>query len=194
MPAGLIVAMVVAAATGGPAVYGPAQPAPPKPPAKTAAATPAEADPCAAASAAGNTREIVICAQRPQGYRLNPDVMEARREIRSGGQPRYPHEMFRRRDCATIGPAPCFDAGINIIAAATTLATMAQRIAKGEEIGSMFVTDPHPDEYQLYRMAKMRREAREAEAEAAAEAKAKAAKAAAPASTSTPPPTPAAAP
>ena len=128
----------------------------------------AHADPCATAAANRNTRDIVICAQRPEGYRINPDVMTARREIHSGGAPRYPHEMFRRKDCGTIGPAPCFEAGINLLAA------MAQRLATGQEIGSMFVTDPQPDEYQLYRLAKQRREAREAEAAlATARAKAK---------------------
>jgi hypothetical protein len=71
---------------------------------------------------------------------------------------------------------PCFNPGINLIAAATTLATMAQRLATGEEIGSMFRTDPTPDEYQLYVAANKRREAREAAAAlAAAQAKAKAA-------------------
>lgn len=172
MPAGLIVAVAFAAsAASAPGVYGPVRPDPPKPAAKAPAA-----DPCASAAAVGDTREIVICAQRPQGYRLNPDVMEAKREIRSGGAPRNPHESFRQNDCATVGPMPCFNAGINLIAAATTLVTMAERLAKGEEIGSMFVTDPTPDEYQLYVAAKKRREAREAEAAlAAAVAKAKAA-------------------
>jgi hypothetical protein len=42
----------------------------------------------------------------------------------------------------------------------------------------MFVTDPHPDEYHLYLMAKARREAREAEEAAAMKAKAAKAKAA----------------
>ena len=172
MPAGLIVAFALAASSAnGGNVYGPVQPVPPKP-----AATPDPIDHCASAAANGDTREIVICAQRPQGYRLNPDVMEAKREIRSGGRPRNPHESFSRNDCATVGSMPCFNPGINLIAAATTLATMAQRLATGEEIGSMFRTDPTPDEYQLYVAAKKRREAREAAAAlAAAQAKAKAA-------------------
>lgn len=173
MPAGLIVAIAFAASSAStPGLYGPARPDPPKPAVKAPAA-----DSCATAEASGNNREIVICAQRPQGYRLNPDVMEARREIRSGGAPRNPHESFRQNDCATVGSMPCFNPGINLLAAATTFATMAQRLASGQEIGSMFVTDPHPDEYQLYVAAKKRREAREAEAAvAAAVAKAKAAK------------------
>jgi hypothetical protein len=65
---------------------------------------------------------------------------------------------------------------INLIAAAATAAEMAARLSKGQEIGSMFVTDPHPSEYQLYLEAKAEREAKEAEAKAkATAAKAKAA-------------------
>jgi hypothetical protein len=174
MLAGLIVAVAFAASSaGGAEVYGPVQPDPPKPAAKTEGG-----DSCATATANGDTREIVICAQRPQGYRLNPDVMEAKREIRSGGAPRNPHENFAQNNCATVGSMPCFNPGINLLAAATTLATMVQRLAKGEEIGSMFLTDPHPDEYQLYVAAKKRREAREAAAALAAATKAKAAGAA----------------
>ena len=117
---------------------------------------------------------IVICTQRPQGYRLNPDVMEAKREIHSGGRPVRPGGTIIP-DCAHVGPAPCMSAGINLIGAALTAAQMAERLAKGEEVGSMFVTDPHPSEYQLYVEAKKRREAEEEEKAAAKKAKEKAA-------------------
>src|SRR6185503_18755168 len=116
-----------------------------------------------------------ICTQRPQGYRLNPDVMEARREIRSGGRPPRPGIETPPPDCKTVGPTPCLNAGINLLAAAGTAAEMARRIAAGQEIGSMFLTDPHPDEYHLYLMAKARREAEEEQKAAAAKAKARAA-------------------
>jgi hypothetical protein len=67
-------------------------------------------------------------------------------------------------------------AGINLIGAALTAVEMAQRAAKGQEVGSMFATDPHPSEYQLYLMAKAKREEEDAEKAAdAAVAKAKAA-------------------
>lgn len=105
---------------------------------------------------------IVICTERPQGYRLNPDVMEAKREIHHGGRPVRQSTETPPPQCATVGPFPCFNAGINLIAAAATAAEMAARLGKGEEIGSMFLTDPHPDEYHLYLMAKARREAEEA--------------------------------
>jgi hypothetical protein len=54
---------------------------------------------------------------------------------------------------------------------------MADRLSKGQEIGSMFETTPAKGEYQLYLEAKKEREA--AEADKAAKAKAAAAQAAA---------------
>jgi hypothetical protein len=94
------------------------------------------------------------------------------------------------QDNFAVGPAGCQYAGINLLAAAVTAATMATRLAKGEEIGSMFQTDPHPDEYHLYLAAKARREAKEAEAKArAVAAAAKQAQAAAPAAQTPPTPT-----
>lgn len=109
-----------------------------------------------------DSRQIVICAERPQGYRLNPDVMEAKRESRSAGRPVRPGGTVRP-DCATVGPVPCMNAGVNLLGAAATLAQMGQRLSKGQEVGSMFQTDPHPDEYHLYLMAKARREQEEKE-------------------------------
>lgn len=151
-----------------------APPAASPPPKPAAAATTAASD-CSPKTP--NANQIVICAERPQGYRLNPDVMEAKREIRSGGRPVRQATEAPPPDCRTVGPAPCVTAGINLLAAAVTAAEMAKRIAAGQEIGSMFVTDPHPSEYQLYLEAKKRREA--LEAEKAAKEKAKAAEAAA---------------
>src|SRR6266699_2807273 len=61
-------------------VYGPVLPAPVRKPTGRAAGT---TDTCAQIRADAPSRDIVVCAQ--QGYRLNPDVLEARREARSGG-------------------------------------------------------------------------------------------------------------
>jgi hypothetical protein len=147
--------------------YGPVLPAPPKPPVKTTVST------CAPAHVSADTREIVVCAQKPQGYRLDPDVMEAKREKHSGGRPKRPDRM-RDNSCASVGPAGCIGAGagIDLLGAAMVLGTMATKAVKGENVGKMFVTDPQPTEYQLYVEAKRRREAKEAEAAAAAKAKA----------------------
>ena len=126
----------------------------------------AAANPDACPQPAPNSGQIVICAERPQGYRLDPDVMEAKRETRNSSRPVRPGGTVRP-DCATVGPAPCVTAGIPLIGAVLTAAQIAERLAKGQEVGSMFVTDPHPSEYQLYLEAKARREAREAEKAAA---------------------------
>lgn len=67
-------------------------------------------------------------------------------------------------------------AGVNLVGAALAAAEMAKRAAEGKEIGSMFLTDPHPSEYQLYQMSKARREAEQADKKAASvKAKAEAA-------------------
>lgn len=152
-----------------PAAAPPPKPAPP--------ATTASDESCSPKTLSGD--QIVICAERPQGYRLNPDVMEAKREMRSGGRPVRQATEAPPPDCRTVGPAPCMTAGINLLGAAVTAAEMAKRLAAGQEVGSMFVTDPHPSEYQLYLEAKKRREALEAEKAAKAKAKAAAAAAAA---------------
>jgi hypothetical protein len=57
---------------------------------------------------------------------------------------------------------------IDFLAVALTAAQMAERLSKGEEVGSMFVTDPHPSEYQLYKEVKKAREEKEADTAAAA--------------------------
>ena len=157
-----------------------AAPASPPTSAEGAASTNAPAsvntrEDCSPTTPTATQRSIVICAQRPNGYRLNPDIMEARREKRKGegGPPGRP-SIAVQTPCS-VGPEPCQSAGINLVGAAITAVTMVERAAKGENVGEMFVTDPHPSEYQLYQMAKKRREAREAEAKAEAQAKAKAA-------------------
>jgi len=155
---------------------------PPAPPPKTV--PPAQSDRCPPPSTDGSV--IIVCAPKQDGYRLNPDVMEAKREVRSGGRPARPGGTIIP-DCAHVGPAPCMSAGINLIGVALTAAQMAERLAKGKEIGSMFVTDPHPSEYQLYVEAKKRREAEEEEKAAAKKAREK--KAAQQQQAATPPPT-----
>lgn len=168
------------------ATYGPVVPAPPKP--KVAATTTAARDPCLD-QRPKNDREIVVCAPRSDGYRLNPDVMEAKREARAQSVRPRPPESYRSNDCASVGPFGCTGTpAINLIAAGIALATMARRAATGGNVGQMFVTDPQKSEYQLYLEAKARREAKE-KAEAAA-ALAKAAQAAVQPPAATPGPSP----
>ena len=171
MPVGLPLALALLAQSASAAGYGPAAPAAPPKKAASAATT---ANSCVPGQRSSNPNEVVICAPKIEGYRLNPDVMEARREIHSGGRPTRPGPMGARpRDCA-VGPWACGpQAGINLVGAALTAATMAKKAVNGENVGQMFVTDPHPSEYQLYLAAKARREAREAERAAATQARAK---------------------
>lgn len=159
------------------ATYGPVPPPAPKP-ASAPATTPGPD--CSEVRQNSNSREIVICAQRTDGYRLNRDIMEARREKRRGdaGAPHNPHEAFKPNDCLTVGPMGCRGgAMINILSAAAIAAEMARRLSNGEEIGSMFKTTPGLSEYQLYVEAKKRREAEEAAKVAKAKAAAMVAKA-----------------
>ena len=157
MPAGLPVALILLADT---AAYGPAAPAQPRPIAKPAVEACADQQPNA------NSREIVICAQRPNGYRLDPDVMEAKQEGREAlaVRPKTPGEKMTINECAFS----CYTGSPNLLAAAIGAVTMAKRLAEGKEVGSMFVTRPQPDEYHRYLAAKHRREAREAAAKKAA--------------------------
>ena len=183
MPVGLSLALLLTAQASGAAP----QPAQPVPTSAEKAVEAAKAE-CGGQNQDPNARDIVICAQRQEGYRLNPDIMEARREIRRDpGRLKTPGEKRAISDCG-VGNATCQSAGINLVAAAITAGTMAARLAQGKEIGSMFVTDPHPDEYHLYLQAKHRREAQEALAAAEA-AKAKAQAEAAKSSHSKPAPT-----
>jgi hypothetical protein len=173
----MALAFVALAAAAQATTAAPAAKAAPTAPAATSAAKPkSDGDQCADAKQSSNEREIVICAQRPNGYRLNPDIMEAKRELKKGA-PAPPLGRYSRPDCATVGPIPCTSAGINLVGAALAAATMVEKAVKGEDVGQMFVTDPHPDEYHLYLMAKARREQEQAEAAAKksrAEAQAKA--------------------
>jgi len=175
MPAGLPLALLfMAQASAAPAAgaNGPAQAAAAKPMHKGAE--------CAPQAAAPNDNEIVICAIKPDGYRIDPDVKEARRlkKESDAGRPHNPHETYADNSCARVGPMGCRGGPtIDFIAVALTAAEIAERLSKGQEVGSMFVTDPHPGEYQFYKEAKKQREERAADAAAAA-LKAEAAKAA----------------
>jgi len=135
----------------------------------------AQAVPLAAPTAQGcrtpppsaTATEIVVCAERPQGYRLNRDVVAAKRGKRNDVRG-MPTAHMKESNCASVGPAGCIGAGagINLLGAALTAAEMAAKLARGESIGSMFVTTPEPTEYELYVAAKRRREAEEAAAAA----------------------------
>jgi len=176
MPAGLPVALLTfaqAAIATPPAdhVYGPA-PVTSKP----ATPLPTNERECAAQPKGATGNEIVVCAVKPEGYRLPPDIVEARRLKKQGDtvRPHNPHETYADHSCATVGPMGCRGVPtVNFLAIAAVAAKISERMSKGEEIGSLFETTPSSSEYQFYQEAKRRREAKEAQAAATA-AKAKA--------------------
>ncbi len=140
--------------------------APPAPPPNSVAAPARAADGCSPAPARIEPGEIFVCAPRPQGYRIDPDVMEAKRAKRSG-RPKRP-ERLADTSCASVGPFGCAPgAGIDLLGAAMVLGTMATRAIRGENVGKMFVTDPQRSEYDHYVEAKRIRESKEAAANAA---------------------------
>jgi len=126
------------------------------------------------------SNEIVVCALKPDGYRLDPDVLAAKRMKKKGEsvRPRNPHETYANHDCATVGPMGCRgQPTIDVFTAAAALAEMSERLSNGQEIGSMFQTTPAKGDYALYLEAKHEREEREADKKAkAAQAKAAAAR------------------
>lgn len=163
MLAGLSVALALAAqASAGT----PSPASPPDPPAKPTA------EACTSGRPDPNAAEIVICAPKQEGYRIDPDVLKARRQASRNQSRPTPQTKFPDTSCTVVGPAPCIAAPmINLLAAAAALGEMADRLSKGQEIGSMFKTTPTPTEYDLYVEAKRQREAEEADKAAKAKAK-----------------------
>jgi hypothetical protein len=126
---------------------------------------------CRPSTAPGSKGEIVVCGRRPPRFRIDPDIMEAQRRARDQRRPKPPERMTDNK-CATIGPMGCRGTPtVDLMLAATVLATIAQKAAAGQNVGQMFVTRPEQSEYQIYVELKHQREAKEA-AEAAAKARA----------------------
>jgi hypothetical protein len=179
LPAALLFAQAASAAPAEPAPssYGPSAPAPAKPaPVKTAQQQ------CAPQTRDPKSEEIVVCAIKPQGYRIDPDVLAARRMKKKGdaGRPHNPHETYADHSCATVGPMGCRGgAAFNVVGAAMAAANMIDKAVKGENVGQTLVTDPTQSEYKLYQEAKREREEKEADAAAKAVTEAAKAKAAA---------------
>lgn len=177
MPVGLPVALLLfaqaaTAADSPEPAYGPAATTPAK-----SAPPPSEDRECAPQpNPKGN--EIVVCAVKPEGYRLPPDIVEARRLKKEGitVRPHNPHETYADHSCANVGPMGCRGAPtIDFLAVAAVAAEISQRMAKGQPVGPVFETTPSSSDYQYYVEAKKEREAKESKAAAdAAKARAQA--------------------
>ena len=171
MTAGLFIAAAVLAqaqaaaapVAGSASAYGPAEPGPPK----TAASAGPPRKACSPETPVPDGDTIVVCVVKPDGYRIDPDILAAKKAKRDADQGRArPPETYADNTCATVGPNGCAFAppAINLLAAAMTAAEIADRVSKGQEIGSVFRTDPQLTEYQYYQLAKAERERKESEA------------------------------
>ena len=172
MIAGLFIAAAVLAqaqalaaaarVAGSTPAFGPAEPRAPKPAASAGPARKA----CSPETPDPDSDTIVVCVVKPDGYRIDPDILAAKKAKRYADQGKArPPETYADNTCATVGPNGCaFAPAINLVAAAMTAAEIADRVSKGQEIGSVFRTDPQLTEYQYYQLAKAERERKESEA------------------------------
>lgn len=167
LPASAPPGSTAAADPDAPTSYGPAVPPAPKPPRSAATSAPCSTPP----PVDEDKGEVFVCAPRPEGYRIDTDVLKASKQHRNRVKPKRP-ERLADTSCASVGPHGCPTQGVDLVNAAVVLATMAQKAVKGENVGEMFITDRQLTEYELYKIAKAEREAREAEQAATAKAKA----------------------
>lgn len=123
--------------------------------------------------ASRDSNSIVVCAQRPQGYRIDPSVMEARRQVETNGRSATSAAPPAQAVCSTQ-PTGCSKnlGSLDLVNVALVAGTTAVRAAEGKDWTRTFKTGG-PDEYQLYKEARQRREAQEA-ARTVAQMKAKA--------------------
>ena len=160
-PGAILFLAAVAQPVDAPAAYGPETPAPPT----SAASAPSPRKDCSPETPDPNSDTIVVCVVKPEGYRINPDILNAKKAKRRAdqGRPLNRSEKLADSSCA-VGPHACIDTGVNLLAAALTAAQLADRLSKGQEVGSMFRTDPQMSEYEYYQQAKAERERAEVEA------------------------------
>jgi hypothetical protein len=138
--------------------YGPPAPAP----ARKTARSPGEG--CQPKDA----RDIVVCAQRRQAYRLDPSIVDAERQGERIDRSATSAMPAAQASCAA-SPMGCGKGleSLDVANVALVVGKAAVRAAKGKDWASALRTGG-PDEYQLYLQAKRQREAREEEQAAAA--------------------------
>ena len=120
-----------------------------------------------------NARDIVVCGQRSQPYRLDPNVMESGRRAESNSRSATSAVPTAQAVCLS-SPIGCTKdlSSLDLANVAFVVGTAAVRAAQGRDSTQAFRA-AGPDEYQLYQQAKQRRAA-EADQRAAAEVKRKA--------------------
>lgn len=131
------------------------------------APTPKSVDATKRACRSSDAKNIVVCAQRKQGYRLDPGVMDATRQVETNSRSATSAVPAAQAMCSAQ-PTGCGTSldSLDLANVAVVVGMMGVRAAKGEDWTKAFKTGG-PDEYQLYRQAKQRREAQDAERAAA---------------------------
>ena len=140
------------------------------PPSSISAPSVAAPEPADDACTSTDPREIVVCAQKKQGYRLDPSIMDARQEADRSSRSASAKVPAAQASCSTL-PTGCGTGleGLDLLNVAVVVGTAAVRAGKGDDWLKAFRTGG-PSEYQLYLQAKQRREARQAERAAASKA------------------------
>ncbi len=122
------------------------------------------AGPCARQDA----RSITVCAQRRQGYRLDPSVIEGSRQFEQNNRSATSSTPTAQAVCSsqTMGCGKGLES-LDLANVALVIGTAVLKAAKGEK-WERAMQPGATDEYQLYRQAKRRREALEDQQAAAA--------------------------
>ncbi|RST30097.1 hypothetical protein HMF7854_04100 [Sphingomonas ginkgonis] len=132
------------------AAYGPAAPKATARPRRASLA-----DPCQARTPEPGV--ILVCG-RPDTYRIDPDLLLAKRLVHNQVQQPRPPERLEDRSCQVVGTMGCINTPtINVFQAVMTAATMVKTAATGGNVGKMFVTGHELSEYELYKRARERR-------------------------------------
>ena len=148
-------------------VVGSAAPAPSSAPPNEAASQSRDASDAACSSR--DARNIIVCGQRRQPYRLDPNVMEADHQAQINSRSAKTATPPAQAACGSASVCGKGLESVDWANVAVVAATTAVRAAKGEDWTRVFKPGG-PGEYQLYRQAQQRRQA-EAQQRAAAEVK-----------------------
>jgi hypothetical protein len=160
-----------AVAGASPAAAAPTQPrrsAPAESAARAANGSPAPAPPQSSTECRSpDARDILVCGQRQQPYRVDAAVLEAGRNVESNARSATSAVPAAQAACSAspMGCSKGFDS-LDLANVAVVAGTMAVRAAKHKDWTSTFNT-AGTDEYKLYQEAKRRREAEAASRNAA---------------------------
>ena len=116
-----------------------------------------------------DARNIVVCGERRQPYRLDSNVMEAGNEAQVNSRSANTATPAAQAACASANVCGKGLESLDWANVAFVAATTAVSAARGEDWTRVFKPGG-PDEYQLYRQAQQRRQA-EAQERASAEVK-----------------------